>query len=69
MISDVGYLIENHMYVPVLHTLPKHISDPIVNHPHFPELIDLGMCDTQSSYGNLQDIQKVKRVFKKFLRS
>lgn len=68
-IRDVEYLINNHMYVPVLHTLPEYKSKGIVTHPRFRDLVALGLCDAQSSYSDLGEIQKVKRVFKKFLSS
>jgi len=69
MISDVCFLVINHMLPAALPRLPLYRTEKIMASPLFPLLLELYRCDESSSFKGLDGYYESSAVYQSFLRN
>jgi poly(A) polymerase len=68
LISDVSYLVKNHMLPAALPRLPLSRTESIMSSRLFPVLLELYRCDESSSFKGLDQYYKSSAAYRQFLR-
>ena len=68
-VSDVDWLIRNHMLPGALHRLPTYRSERAMASPLFPLLLELYRCDLCSTYRGPDGYYRACRVYRTFLKN
>ena len=68
LISDVCYLVRNHMFPAALPRLPLIRTEEKMLSPLFPVLLELYRCDESSSFKGLDGYYESSAVYQSFLR-
>jgi len=69
LISDICFLVKNHMLPAALPRLPLYRTSEIMLSPLFPVLMELYRCDESSSYKGLHGYYESSAVYQQFLRN
>jgi poly(A) polymerase len=68
LVSDVSYLVKNHMLPAALPRLPLSRTESIMSSRLFPVLLELYRCDESSSFKGLDQYYKSSAAYRQFLR-
>ena len=68
-VSDVEWLIRNHMLPGALHRLPTYRSERAMASPLFPLLLELYRCDLCSTYRGPEGYHRACAVYRSFLKN
>ena len=68
LISDVCYLVRNHMFPAALPRLPLIRTEEKMSNPLFPALMELYRCDESSSFKGLDNYYQSSAAYQSFLR-
>ncbi|TVQ99520.1 MAG: HD domain-containing protein [Spirochaetaceae bacterium] len=68
-VSDVEWLIQNHMLPGALHRLPTYRSERAMASPLFPLLLELYRCDLCSTYRGPDGYYRACTVYRSFLKN
>jgi poly(A) polymerase len=68
LISDVGYLVKNHMLPAALPRLPLSRTEKVMASPLFPTLMELYRCDESSSFKGLETYYESSAAYQAYLR-
>ncbi len=68
-VSDVEWLIRNHMLPGALHRLPTYRSERAMASPLFPLLLELYRCDLCSTYRGPEGYHRACAVYRTFLKN
>jgi poly(A) polymerase len=69
IISDVCFLVKNHMLPAALPRLPLFRTSEIMLSPLFPLLMELYRCDESSSFKGLEGYYESSSTYQQFLRN
>ena len=69
LITDVCFLVRNHMLPAALPRLPLFRTSQIMSSPLFPLLMELYRCDESSSFKGLDGYYESSAVYQQFLRN
>ena len=69
LVSDVAWLVENHMFPGALHRLPPHRTDRLMRSRLFPVLLELYRCDLSSTFRGPDGYYRACRIYRSFLKN
>ena len=69
LITDICFLVRNHMLPAALPRLPRYRTSEIMSSPLFQRLMELYRCDESSSYKGLHGYYESSAVYQQFLRN
>ncbi len=69
LVSDVAWLVTNHMFPGALHRLPPHRTDRLMRSQLFPVLLELYRCDLSSTFRGPDGYYRACRIYRSFLKN
>lgn len=69
LVSDVLFLVRNHMLPAALDRLPVHRTRSLMESPLFPVLLELSRADLASTWSDMEEYHRARRAFGKFCRN
>jgi poly(A) polymerase len=69
IISDISYLVRNHMLPAALKRLPLSKTEEIMTSPLFPALLELYRCDESSSFKGLDGYYENSAAYQAYLKN
>ncbi len=67
-VQDTSWLIKYHSIPGALERLPAHRSNPIMENPLFPLLLELYRCDLSATFRGPENYYRACAVYRKFLK-
>ncbi|MCL1818335.1 MAG: HD domain-containing protein [Spirochaetaceae bacterium] len=69
LITDVAFLIRNHMLPGLIKTLPTHRTEDVMASPLFPLLLEVYRCDLSSTFRGPDGYYEACKVYRAFLKN
>jgi poly(A) polymerase len=66
LIQDVSFLVRFHMMPGALDVLPMHRTEPLMDSPLFPRLLELYRADLSASYGSPEGYYEACRIYRNY---
>ncbi|MFO8063814.1 MAG: HD domain-containing protein [Spirochaetota bacterium] len=69
LVSDVRWLVVNHMFPGALHKLPQYRTETLMSSRLFPVLLELYRCDLSSTFRGPDGYYRACRIYRSFLKN
>jgi poly(A) polymerase len=66
VVQDVSFLVRFHMMPGALDVLPMHRTEPLMDSPLFPRLLELYRADLSASYGSPEGYYEACRIYRNY---